>query len=569
MAAVGGAALGRAAAVGGAQPERAKPRRWKSGGGSGAARPRGGTARRVACAAKKRRGGFGTAPEDASPLSAGGWRHAGGSLTATQEFARWAQDEGLPRQAVTLRTVPGQGRGLVAAREINKGELLLGVPRRLLLTPRRALEELPEEHAEALAELPEYSVLAGYLAAAATPGYIPETSFSKYIAALPPASGCVIEWPERETRELLRGSPTLTAALERRAQADFMRAELRDAFNAAGLRPPPDGALTWALSMLLSRAVRLENMAVETAAGDATKGGAGEGKGELALVPWADFANHSPTANASGAHIDWRSGVTSGAVTLPAARDYREGDQVFGSYGDRTSAELLLSYGFVPADTPPCEAVDVALALPADDEWREAKAEALQARGISPGLAVFPCRLTGAPPEMLAFALVAVAEPRDAAEAEACVAAAFGEDGAGVVGKDWSSAAKSVLADVASDMQAGYPGTLKQDERAAEEAGPALVDTMDERERELAAARYCACAAVRARERRVLARLEFVMSSGATEDYADAKAAGQADTRNVPLTGADGILGSIKLPKLPDGMPKLPDMPELPKLPFK
>lgn len=292
--------------------------------------------------------------------------------------------------------------------------------------------------------------------------------------------------------------------------------------------------------------------------------GEGEGEGELALVPWADFANHSTRANEKGAHIDWRrgAGAGSGAVYLPAGGDYKRGEQVYASYGDRTSAELMLSYGFVPPTAPPCEAVDVALALPADDEHLQAKAAALEARGLNARLQPFPVRLTGSPPEMLSYALVAAAEPRSAEEATQCVAAAFGEAGSGVVGDAWAAAGKDLLADVARDMAAGYPGSLKADDEAAEGAGFAIVDTMDEREAQLSKARYCAAAAVRTRERRVLARLEFVMSSGAAEDFAAAEKKGRDGARNVPEE--DGVLGSLKsaLPEMPE-MPEMPDMRKL------
>ena len=163
---------------------------------------------------------------------------------------------------MTLRPVKGQGRGLIAERDISAGELLLRVPQRLLLTRARALEELPEAYAAVLGSLPEYSVLAAFLALAATPGMVPETYFAPYLRALSTASGCVLEWPSLGVRELLRGSPTLPRALERRAQADFMREELQGALQGAGLPVPPDGAVTWALSMLLSRAVRLESLEV-------------------------------------------------------------------------------------------------------------------------------------------------------------------------------------------------------------------------------------------------------------------------------------------------------------------
>ena len=63
--------------------------------------------------------------------------------------------------------------------------------------------------------------------------------------------------------------------------------------------------------------------------------------GELALVPWADMLNHKPGC---AAFID----LDDDSVNLTTDRAYNKGEQVWASYGQRPSSELLISYGFAP-----------------------------------------------------------------------------------------------------------------------------------------------------------------------------------------------------------------------------
>merc|ERR1719157_192917 len=102
--------------------------------------------------------------------------------------------------------------------------------------------------------------------------------------------------------------------------------------------------------MLFSRAIRLRSLA--------------EGE-TLAMVPYADLINHSPF---SQAYIDAREGgdwlFSSGEeeVILYADRGYRQMEQVYISYGQKSNAELLLLYGFA-LERNPYNAVDVTVSI--------------------------------------------------------------------------------------------------------------------------------------------------------------------------------------------------------------
>lgn len=128
--------------------------------------------------------------------------------------------------------------------------------------------------------------------------------------------------------------------------------------------------------------------------------------------------NHRP---GGGNYLDWS--PEGKAVVVRSAGPLRSGSQLYGSYGERASGDLLLSYGFVPGDSAgsgggaagddddvydpkarrrgggaaagaaggvagrkqeaanPHEAAAVVLGINSQDQWAEAKAEALAARG--------------------------------------------------------------------------------------------------------------------------------------------------------------------------------------------
>jgi histone-lysine N-methyltransferase SETD3 len=294
--------------------------------------------------------------------------------------------------------------------------------------------------------------------------------------------------------------------------------------------------------MLFSRLVRLRGR------GDA-----------LALVPWADFVNHSPAATA---HLDWEGGANGdddGCVVLRTERSYQKGEEVFASYGQRSSGELLLSYGFCPAGDNPHETVALRLEVPTerdDDGDAAMKARSLAAHGRT-ATETFPLRVGGGvTPDMLPWASFAVARVRDAAECDALAAATFAPQqpaptgawrlfggGSGnadakaaprVVGGAAAEAAARELvlaavrrslaaldaADAAAAAKPSQPPKTQSTKRtrrpsggvgAAATVAPPREEASSSGAAEGAAARAAAAAAIRSIERRILQRTEFVL----------------------------------------------------------
>ena len=91
-----------------------------------------------------------------------------------------------------------EGRGLVAEQAIRRGEALLQVPERLLLTPDAALRDSSIGALLDHAALPAWSVLAALLAELQLGQAGGVNRWGPYVNALPAQNGCVLEWSADE-----------------------------------------------------------------------------------------------------------------------------------------------------------------------------------------------------------------------------------------------------------------------------------------------------------------------------------------------------------------------------------
>jgi histone-lysine N-methyltransferase SETD3 len=286
--------------------------------------------------------------------------------------------------------------------------------------------------------------------------------------------------------------------------------------------------LDWALSVLLSRVVRLDSAPGQPSA----------------LVPWCDFLNHSPGA---GCYLDvdeWRTRGSGGpgaaaasasasivpVVGVRADRSYKPGEEVFISYGPKSSGELLLSYGFCP---PPQSNAhnDRAFIQVAVPPLAAAKRRALAKRGI-PFVETFALRADALPEGLLPYVAFADAElsgGEDDAAAEALASALFG--GVGDDGGDEGPAAapqtstdtglpSAELETVAWRGVAARCRAALADYTTDEQSDRALVASAPHvRERGASASdpteRAAALAEVRLRERRILGAAMFAATGQA------------------------------------------------------
>ncbi|PAN07976.1 hypothetical protein PAHAL_1G377500 [Panicum hallii] len=287
------------------------------------------------------------------------------SLESAALLERWLIDSGLPEQRLAIQRVDVGERGLVALKNIRKGEKLLFVPPSLVITAdsewsRPEVGEVMKRNA-----VPDWPLIATYLISEAS--LEGSSRWSSYIAALPRQPYSLLYWTRAELDTYLVASPIRERAIQRITDVIGTYNDLRDRIFSKHSDLFPEEVYNietflWSFGILFSRLVRLPSM-----------------DGRVALVPWADMLNHSPEVET---FLDFDK--SSQGIVFTTDRSYQPGEQVFISYGKKSSGELLLSYGFVPKEgTNPNDSVELLVALDKSDKCYKEKLQALKRNGLS------------------------------------------------------------------------------------------------------------------------------------------------------------------------------------------
>ncbi len=262
----------------------------------------------------------------------------------------------ISTETVDVITNESSGRGLLARRSINDGDELLKIPLDLCITRRSARKALGKDALQN--GINEYLAIACQLI---HEKYVlgEESFYAPYMGVLPEVEEVnpTFTWKDEEL-DFLQGSPVVAATRSlqmklKREYDDLLGGE--DGLIAKFPDRFPKEHFTyenwvWAFTMLFSRAIRLRNLQV------------GE---RLAMVPYADLINHSAFSQAfidareSG---DWLFKNGAEEVILYADRGYRQMEQIYISYGQKSNAELLLLYGFA-LERNPYNSVDVTVSI--------------------------------------------------------------------------------------------------------------------------------------------------------------------------------------------------------------
>ncbi len=258
---------------------------------------------------------------------------------ALAELLAWAADGGAAFDPVEIRTSPGGYRRGYARRAIAAGELIVVVPRRLLITDVDALQA---ERVEPLGSFggflsSRHSRLAVWLALEIGDR---TSSWRPYLAALPPAFPQLPAY--RSGRELaaLTGTRALSAVI---AQVAGVRDDLELIHGeVADLADLSLAEFAWGRSVLASRCFGMDD-----ADGSAR-----------ALVPLVDLFDHGPVP------ATWIYNRDNRAFEIRASRDLPAGHEIHVSYGPHENAWFLSRHGFAIPDNPDDEIV-LHLATPA------------------------------------------------------------------------------------------------------------------------------------------------------------------------------------------------------------
>ncbi|KAG8072217.1 hypothetical protein GUJ93_ZPchr0006g45920 [Zizania palustris] len=211
-------------------------------------------------------------------VSRGPWGCEIESLESAASLERWLTASGLPEHRLDIQRVDVSERGLVALKNIRKGEKLLFVP---------------------------------------PPSSSPLTR-----------NGDALTWgmTRAELDAYLVASPIRERAIQRITDVIGTYNDLQDRIFSKHSDLFPEEiynmeTFRWSFGILFSRLVRLPSM-----------------DGKVALVPWADMLYHSPEVET---FLDYDK--SSEGIVFSTDCSYQPGEQVFISYGKKSSVELLVS----------------------------------------------------------------------------------------------------------------------------------------------------------------------------------------------------------------------------------
>ncbi|XP_031106553.1 ribulose-1,5 bisphosphate carboxylase/oxygenase large subunit N-methyltransferase, chloroplastic [Ipomoea triloba] len=327
------------------------------------------------------------------------------SLENASALQKWLSDSGMPPQKMAIQRVDIGERGLVALKNIRKGEKLLFVPPSLVITADSEWSVPDAGQVLKRYDVPDWPLIATYLISEAS--LIKSSRWSNYISALPRQPYSLLYWTRSELDRYLEASQIRERAIERVNDVIGTYNDLRLKIFSKHPELFPEEIFNietfkWSFGILFSRLVRLPSM-----------------DGRVALVPWADMLNHSCEVET---FLDYDK--SSQGIVFTTDRTYQPGEQVFISYGKKSNGELLLSYGFVPREgTNPSDSVEVSVSIKKSDKCYKEKMEALKKHGLSTSER-FPVQITGWPLELMAYAYLAVSPPSMNRQFEEMAAAA-------------------------------------------------------------------------------------------------------------------------------------------------
>ena len=244
------------------------------------------------------------------------------------------------------------GRGLLAFRKIQQGEKIIEIPENLILkTQEMNTENIGKD------DFNEYDSLAISLIQQRAVG--DKSNWKIYFDILPREEdlNLTFRWKIQDIA-FLRGSKTVSASLYLREKihGQFERLE-ETVFSRNPMKYPKSifniTSWEWALSVLLSRAIFLQNLK------------------KVSLVPYADFMNHNPF---SSSYIDSKKIAFSknNEIVMYADKDYNKFDQIFTSYGQKANLDLMVLYGFL-LERNPYDSIELRISVSQNDPLFEEK----------------------------------------------------------------------------------------------------------------------------------------------------------------------------------------------------
>lgn len=255
--------------------------------------------------------------------------------TRIEEFIKWMKENGAEIDGIKIAQFPGYGYGIKAEKNFTQGDLLISVPRKVMLTTENVGDSLlgPLIRTDPMLQhMPNVALSLLLL----IEKFKPDSFWKPYIAVLPAEYTTVLYFKPNELQEL-KGSPSLEPALKQcrniarqyayfnnlfQQSTDSGIALLREVFTYE--------QYCWAVSTVMTR----QNFVPSS-----------DGKSMLnALIPMWDMCNHT------NGKLSTDFNAVQDRSECMACRDYQAGEQIFIFYGPRTNSELFVHNGFVYPD---------------------------------------------------------------------------------------------------------------------------------------------------------------------------------------------------------------------------
>ncbi|KAL2653570.1 hypothetical protein R1flu_021698 [Riccia fluitans] len=370
---------------------------------------------------------------------------------------------GISGDSLVVKPEPVQsGIGLVAKRELRKGEELLAIPRKSWITVE-TVKQSPI--GKAVEGQRPWVCLALFLLSERNNLNSP---WKSYLELLPAQLNSTLFWSDEELGEL-QGTQLLgsTLAFKQYVQNEFERIRIEVLAPYMALFDPSVftmEAFSWAFGILRSR-----TFAPLT----------GE---DLALVPLADFVNHGTIESDGKPSWEVRRGTglfgSQDTLVLKASRNFQAGEEVVMDYGsEKGHGQLALEYGFVESvevsaaafvqsQTKDC--FSLTLEIPEGDRFTDDKLDIAEISGYGASVSFDITPGQGPPEDMLTYLRLMVLDGPDAFLLEALFRAAAWDHISLPVSKENEEAVCTAMLDGCRAALDGYSTTIDEDVRMLE-----------------------------------------------------------------------------------------------------
>ncbi|XP_055842907.1 actin-histidine N-methyltransferase [Episyrphus balteatus] len=308
-----------------------------------------------------------------------------------EAFNKWADENDVKHDGVRIAEFPGFDLGLEATKDIIKGDPIIIVPRKLILS-----EELLGSRMSLLPFEPKMMSNLKLTYVLMWEKVNPESFWKPYIDLLPEKYSTVLYYSVNDMQEL-KGTSALSQAIAQCKNIARQYAMMYQNFQQMKQKSVLAERFSydlyrWGVSTVMTREniiPRLDQPEDE----DSTHGF----DTIASLIPFWDMANHKDGTITSFFNMELCQ-LESSALT-----DFQKGEQIFIYYGDRSNADLLVHNGFVYPDNKK-DSVSIKLGLSSSDELLTERTKLLEMLEIPKNteLKVFQAPLFISP-KLLAF----------------------------------------------------------------------------------------------------------------------------------------------------------------------